>query len=107
MCRREARNLLSRDPELSYTRAARPRLTESKNNQVPYSFSPDGKRLAFFEISQTNSWDIWTLPLDLSDPEHPKPGKPELFLGTPFTEYTPVFSPDGRWLAYASNESGA
>ena len=33
-------------------------------------------------------------------------GKAELFLGTPFVEVFPAFSPDGRWLAYASNESG-
>jgi serine/threonine-protein kinase len=33
-------------------------------------------------------------------------GKAELFLGTPFIEVHPAFSPDGRWLAYMSNESG-
>ena len=42
----------------------------------------------------------------MSDPDHPKPGKPELFLRTPFDETEPAFSPDGRWIAYASNESG-
>jgi WD40-like Beta Propeller Repeat len=48
---------------------------------------------------------LWTLPLDVSDPEHPKPGKP-LFLRTPFEEVEPAFSPDGRWIAYSSDESG-
>jgi len=33
-------------------------------------------------------------------------GKAELFLGTPFDETIPAFSPDGRWLAYHSNDSG-
>ena len=33
-------------------------------------------------------------------------GKPEVFLKTPFQERSPMFSPDGRWLAYMSNESG-
>jgi hypothetical protein len=51
-------------------------------------------------------FDLWTLPLDMSDPEHPKPGQPELFLRTPFDEQKPAFSPDGRWIAHTSSESG-
>ena len=35
-----------------------------------------------------------------------KPGKPTIFLASPFTESDAAFSPDGRWLAYESNESG-
>jgi len=42
----------------------------------------------------------------VSDPEHPKAGKPEVFLRTQFVEREPAFSPDGRWIAYASTESG-
>jgi len=82
------------------------RLLESKNRLRPYSFSPDGKRLAFSEQNAETWMDLWTLPLDTSDPEQPKPGKPELFLGTPFAELEPAFSPDGRWIAYTSTESG-
>ena len=81
-------------------------LLESKGDLRPYSFSPDGKRLAFAESGVDTGLDLWTLPLDVSDPEHPKPGKPELFLRTPFDEQEPAFSPDGRWIAYTSNESG-
>ena len=33
-------------------------------------------------------------------------GKPEVFLQTPADERSPSFSPDGRWMAYASDESG-
>ena len=84
--------------------AAAVRLTESKNDQTPYSFSPDGKQLAFSEIGGTTGNDIWTLPIDWSDPEHPKAGQPEVFLRTPATEFEPAFSPDGRWLAYAAIE---
>jgi serine/threonine-protein kinase len=81
-------------------------LVESKSGLRPYSFSPDGQRLAFAEQAVDTSFDLWTLPLDVSDPEHPKPGKPELFLRTPFYKSEPAFSPDGRWIAYTSNESG-
>jgi Tol biopolymer transport system component len=81
-------------------------LLESKGDLRPYSFSPDGKRLAYAELAMDTSFDLWTLPLDVSDAEHPKPGKPELFLRTPFDEREPAFSPDGRWIAYSSAESG-
>jgi hypothetical protein len=45
--------------------------------------------------------------LDLTDPDRPKPGKPELFLRTRADEGLPRFSPDGRWIAYRSNELGS
>jgi serine/threonine-protein kinase len=82
------------------------RLTESKRRQVPYSFSPDGKRLAFFQFDPQTQADIWTLPLEEAVSDHPKVGKPEPFLVTPSDERAPMISPDGRWLAYESNESG-
>lgn len=83
------------------------RLMENQDVVVPWSFSPDGKHLAFQWRNSETGNDLWTLPLDLTDPEHPKPGKPELFLRTPAEELTQTFSPDGRWVAYRSNESGA
>jgi len=73
---------------------------------VPWSFSPDGQHLAYREFHSETGTDIWTLPLDTSDPDRPKPGKPEPFLVTPADELVPMFSPDGRWIAYRSNESG-
>ena len=79
-------------------------LMESKDILAPHSFSPDGKRLAYFDSGGETQGDLWTLPIDWSDPEHPKPGKPEVFLRTPAGEIDPVFSPDGRWIAYSSNE---
>jgi len=71
------------------------RLMESKFELRPYSFSPDGKRLAFGQASPQTAFDIWTLPLDVAvaDPEHPKAGKPELFLSTPGDDYEPAFLP--------------
>jgi len=81
------------------------RLTESKNDQQPFSFSPDGKRLAFQEASPQTNFDLWTLPLAETESDHPRPGKPEPFLVTPFDERRPMISPDGHWLAYVSDES--
>ena len=80
-------------------------LTQSKNYQLPWSFTPDGKRLAFNELDSKTSFDLWTVPLD-SDSTGLRAGKPEVFLQTPADERYPSFSPDGRWMAYASNESG-
>ena len=79
-------------------------LLESKTEVRAHSFSPDGKRLAFTEMTRETDYDLWTLPLDTTDPDHPKPGKPELFLRTPGPEFEPAFSPDGRWMAYTSNQ---
>jgi Tol biopolymer transport system component len=39
-------------------------LTQSKNSQIPWSFTPDGKRLAFIEQDPKTSWDSWTVPLE-------------------------------------------
>jgi len=70
----------------------------------PQSFAPDGRRLAFVRHDLP---DIWTLPLDPSDPEHPRPGNPEAFLNDPkIVEVDAAFSPDGHFLAYETDESG-
>jgi Tol biopolymer transport system component len=82
------------------------RLTESKESQFPGSFSPDGKRFAFGETNPQTNFDLWTLRLEEPESDRPKPGKPEPFLVTPFAEDSPMISPDGRWLAYVSDESG-
>ena len=84
----------------------RQRLLESANAATPWSISPDGRHVAYFETARDSGLDLWTLPLDTTDPDHPKPGKPELFLRTPADENVPRFSPDGRWIAHRSNESG-
>ena len=75
--------------------------------RFPSSFTPDGDRLAFYVASAETAGDIWTVALEGSDPNHLRPGNPEVFLRTPAHEGGGAFSPDGRWLAYMSDESGA
>jgi serine/threonine-protein kinase len=82
------------------------RLTESKNPQVPASWHPSGKFLAFCEINPQTGNDLMILPMEGDEASGWKPGKPTVFLNSPFEEQEPMFSPDGRWLAYQSNESG-
>lgn len=82
------------------------RLTESANAQEPSSWHPGGRFLAFEEISATTTTDVMILPLEGDDTSGWRPGTPTPFLNSPWAEFDPMFSPDGRWLAYASMESG-
>jgi serine/threonine-protein kinase len=81
-------------------------VTESKNLQYPYSFTAHGKRLAFMESNNDTAWDLWTVPVESDSAELRVVGKPEVLLQTQSDERHPVFSPDGRWLAYSSSASG-
>ena len=84
------------------------RLTDSPASQLAYSWHPSGKFLAFYEnAGPPDGWNLMILPLEGDTVRGWTPDKPTLFLGTPATEVLPVFSPDGRWIAYQSNESGA
>jgi eukaryotic-like serine/threonine-protein kinase len=87
-----------------HSEAPRP-LTGRGRIQIPWSFSPDGKRLAYHEMNPSTGFDLWTVAVE-PDGEGFKVGEPEVFLRTPAFEVYPSFSPDGRWMAYASNESG-
>jgi serine/threonine-protein kinase len=83
------------------------RLSESKSQQYAGSWRPDGKVLAFVQINPSTSGDIMTLPIEGNEKSGWKPGEPKPFVNSAFNERDPAFSPDGRWLAYASNESGS
>jgi serine/threonine-protein kinase len=80
-------------------------LTQSKSLQAPSGFTPDGKRLAYVEAAPNAQVQVWTVPVEEQGGQL-KAGKPEQFLNSNFTDAVPAFSPDGRWLAYLSNESG-
>ena len=82
------------------------RLTASEYLHVPTSWSPDGQLLAFNEINPTTGYDIWVLRLGDPSASSGQIRKAQPFLRTPFNEGAARFSPDGRWLAYISNESG-
>ena len=74
---------------------------------TPYSITPDSRRLAYYMQNSKGQFELWILSLDLTDPDHPKPGTPERFAPSQANEMHPAFSPDGRWIAYTSDESGS
>jgi eukaryotic-like serine/threonine-protein kinase len=77
------------------------RLTTSEYYHHPSSISPDGKTLAFIESTPgAGGLGHRIMLLDLSSRQI----KP--LMNSKFTERAPEFSPDGRWLAYTTNESG-
>ena len=81
------------------------RLTESGDIQAPGSWHPSGKFLAFDARRGATGLDLMILPME-GDPERGwTPGKPTVFLSTPAYEAGPMFSPDGKWIAYTSNEA--
>jgi len=81
-------------------------LTESKTFQNATSWHPGGRYLAFEELSPETGYDVMILPIDGDEASGLKPRRPTPFLNGPFNESDAAFSPDGRWLAYSSNESG-
>ena len=64
--------------------------------KYPFSWSPDGQFILFGAIGMAQ--DLWILPL--SD------RKPRPYMQTQYSEFAARFSPDGRWVAYRSNEAG-
>jgi eukaryotic-like serine/threonine-protein kinase len=76
-------------------------LLKSEDDKFPTDWSRDGKFLSFTQLGNKGkrSADLWILPLTGDK-------KPYPFLQTEFNEGDGVFSPDGHWLAYESDESG-
>jgi serine/threonine-protein kinase len=74
------------------------RIVSGERTKIPVSWSARGV-LAYYEIAEATQRDIWTV--DLAGDRTPTP-----FVATPANELSPVFSPDGGYLAYVSNETG-
>jgi serine/threonine-protein kinase len=72
----------------------------------PLSFHPSGKFLLFEDTADGQRSNIMILPIEGDDASGWKPGKPYSFVSTPFAETEAHFSPDGKWIAYQSDESG-
>ncbi len=74
-------------------------LTGVSGGSRPMSWSPDGRFLVYVAVNPTTASDI--MVVDRQDPTTSRP-----FLQTRFREGAPIFSADGKWIAYVSDNSG-
>jgi Tol biopolymer transport system component len=81
--------------------AAAPEELLVRSDQVknPLSWSPDGHFILYRSSDPQTSGDLWVIPMA-------SPRTPSVFLNTSFRESQAMFSPDSRWVAYQSSESG-
>ena len=89
------------------------RLVAGDQAMSPSSWSRDGRFLLYMSIDPQMSADLWVVPMTgdrpstgSGRPEQAEGRTPSVLLKTPFREVWGAFSPDGRWVAYQSNESG-
>jgi Tol biopolymer transport system component len=75
-------------------------VSTSPLDRFPTDWSLDGRVLHYYEAEPASKNDLWILPVDAG-------AAPRPFLRTPFNEVGGFLSPDGRWVAYQSNEGGA
>ena len=81
-------------------------LIANEKISVPWSFDPGDRRLALAIMDTATVFDVWMTAIEKrSDTLRASP--PTAVLSTRFFETYPAISPDGRWLAYGSNESGS
>jgi serine/threonine-protein kinase len=76
-------------------------LLEGSNRIYPNAWVPDGRHLLFQEYGQGTGWDLRTLEVDHAGQAV---GPPKVFAASPFHESNAAISPDGRWVAYESDE---
>ncbi len=75
-------------------------LLKSREDKVPDDWSADGQLIIYHTLNPKTKWDLWVLPMSGD-------GQPFPFLQTEFNEHQAQLSPDGKWIAYTSDESGA
>jgi len=80
-------------------------LFPSQHILLASSFPDDGKELAYTQLNGGKT-RIWTVPVE-KDRGGPKAGTPEPFLQDERVRFGPVFSPNGRWLAYSQESLGS
>jgi Tol biopolymer transport system component/DNA-binding winged helix-turn-helix (wHTH) protein len=74
-------------------------LLETGSHLYPQDWSPDGRFLVYLVSNPKTGFDLWLVPL--APPRQPIP-----LAQTEFSERYAQFSPDGRWIAYTSDETG-
>ena len=79
---------------------AEERVGPTANNKASTDWSADGRWLLYWEVHPTTGRDVWAL--DMTSSGH----TPRVIANTPAEETFPQVSPDGRWVAYQTNESG-
>jgi Tol biopolymer transport system component len=95
--RRDAQNLNIFRKRANGLGEAEPVLRTETSSVVPGSFTPDGNRLLFYE--RRSNWDIGVLDSNESD-------SIAMLANSSFDEFMPRVSPNGKYVAYVSGESG-
>ena len=88
--------------DVSQTGATSVSVLSDENNIIPFDWSADGKYILLGKIDPWTQQDVWYA-------ERGADGSwsiPRQFLTQPYGEEAPVFSPDGRYVAFVSNRTG-